>query len=786
MTFAGANPQADVVGLDKLPGIVNYFIGEDPSKWRANIPTYQKVAYKNVYDGIDLVYYGNQGHLEYDLIVAPGADPTQIRLAFHGAEQIAVDAQGDLVLSLPQSVSDAAADEATPAVRLHKPVVYQMDEQGGKHFLAGSYVLLAAETAFRPASAGLHASDSPHVAFQVASYDASRPLIIDPVLSWATYLGGSGSDGANKIALDVAGNVYVTGVTDTPGSGFPGTAGSLIQSTLGGGNDAFVTKLNAAGTAILYSTYLGGSGGDVGQGIAVDAAGNAYVAGFTNTPGSGFPGTAASSIQSTYGGGPLDAFVAKLNAAGTAILYSTYLGGSGEDYSNGIAVDQAGDAYVTGRAGNPGGFPGTAGSLIQSTFGGGDEGDGFVTKLNAAGTAILYSTYLGGSGGERGNGIAVDQVGQAYVTGFTTGSFPGTAGSLIQSIFGGGSDAFVTKLNAAGTAILYSTYLGGSGGEEGIAIAVDQAGNAYITGDTNTPGSGFPGTAGSLIQSSLVPGIDTFVPDAFITKLNAAGTAILYSTYLGGKEWDRGFAIAVDHVGNAYVTGSTNINGIVGSDFPGTAGSPIQSTPGGAEDAFVTKLNAAGTAIVYSTYLGGSGFDGGGGIAVDQAGNAYVAGFTDGGFPGTAGSLIQSTFGGGGHDAFVAKISGTVPPSCSSAQANPAALWSPNHQFVPIAITGVTDPSGHAVTITVTGVTQDEPVNAKGDGNTSPDAVIQSGAASVRAERSGNGRVYQLSFKADNGQGGVCTGAVKVSVPHSMGKGAIAIDDGQVYDSTVR
>jgi hypothetical protein len=204
-------------------------------------------------------------------------------------------------------------------------------------------------------------------------------------------------------------------------------------------------------------------------------------------------------------------------------------------------------------------------------------------------------------------------------------------------------------------------------------------------------------------------------------------------------------------------------------------------------DAFVTKLNASGTALMYSTYLGGSDEDMGGGIAVDQAGNAHVTGHTYTGFPGTGGSLIQST-NGGGSDAFVAKISSTVPPTCNAAHAVPAVLWSPNHQFVPIAIRGVTDPSGHAVKITVTGVTQDEPVNGKGDGNTSPDAVIHDGAASVRAERSGNGngRVYQLSFKADDRHGGVCTGTVKVSVPHSLGKGATAIDDGQVYDSTVR
>ena len=487
MTFEGANPQAEAVGLDMLPGIVNYFIGDDPSTWRTNIPTYQKVAYTNAYPGIDLVFYGNQGQLEYDLIVAPGADPKQIKLAFGGVDQIAVDEYGDLVLTVPQSSMDAALGSAA-VLRMHKPVVYQRDAHGDKHLLAGTYALVASETASpRSSSAVLQArkvpspsSRTPHVAFQVASYDVSQPLIIDPVLSWATYLGGSGEDNGSGIAVDQAGHAYVVGSTSR-GSGFPGTAGSLIQSTYGGSRDAFVTKLNAAGTALVYSTYLGGSGYDGGSGIAVDQAGQAYVTGTTDTPGSGFPGTAGSLIQSTYGGGPSDAFVTKLNAAGTALVYSTYLGGSGGDEGMGIAVDQAGQAYVTGDTSTPGsGFPGSAGSLLQGTYGGG-QADAFVTKLNAAGTALIYSTYLGGSGTDIGQDIAVDQAGQAYVTGETDtpgSGFPGTAGSLIQSTYGGigHGDAFVTKLNAAGTALVYSTYLGGSGTDSGLGIAVDQAG----------------------------------------------------------------------------------------------------------------------------------------------------------------------------------------------------------------------------------------------------------------------------------------------------------------------
>ena len=504
MKFNGADPQAEMVGLDKLPGIVNYFIGDDPSKWRTHISTYQKVGYKDLYPGIDLVYYGNQGHLEYDLVVAPGADPAQIMLAFDGAEQLTVDEQGDLVLTLPPSATETAQG-AAPALRLHKPVVYQKDEQGEKHLLAGTYVLKASTVHHAVA---MHFGETPQVAFQIASYDASQPLIIDPVLSWATYLGGSGFDQGYGIAVDAAGNAYVTGLTGS--SDFPGTAGSPIQSTHGGDHDVFVTKLNAAGTALAYSTYLGSNGVDAGDAIAVDAAGNAYVTGNTNS--SNFPGTAGSAIQSTLGG-RRDAFVTKLNAAGTSLLYSTYLGGSGDDAGFGIAVDAASNVYVTGNTtAGSNNFPGMAGSLIQSTFGGGLF-DGFVAKLNAAGTALAYATYLGGNGTDQGLGIAVDAAGNAYVTGSTESSnFPGTAGSAIQGTLGGGEDAFVTKLNAEGTSIVYSTYLGGSGTfDVGNEIAVNAAGNAYVTGYTES--SNFPGTAGSAIQNTLGLG------DAFVAKI---------------------------------------------------------------------------------------------------------------------------------------------------------------------------------------------------------------------------------------------------------------------------
>jgi len=296
MTFEGANADAKIGGLQKLPGLVNYFLGNDPSKWRTNIPTYEKVEYKNIYTGIDVVYYGNQGRLEYDLIVAPGADPNVIRVVFDGAKRVKIDPEtGDLVLTLSASSTNpelrSGSAELAPTLRLQKPVAYQKDEHGDKHLLDGRYVLVPSEAS----------PLTPPVAFQVAAYDASKPLIIDPVLSWATYLGGSGTDNSQRIALDSAGNAYVTGYTNTSGSGFTGTAGSSFQSISGGTWDAYVTKINAAGTALVYSTYLGGSGQDLGHSIAVDAAGQAYVTGYTDTV--GFPGTASSSIQSTYGGG---------------------------------------------------------------------------------------------------------------------------------------------------------------------------------------------------------------------------------------------------------------------------------------------------------------------------------------------------------------------------------------------------------------------------------------------------------------------------------------------------
>jgi len=634
--LVGGNPEAEVVGLEELPGKSNYFIGNEPSKWRTNVSTYAKVEYRDVYPGINLVHYGNQRQLEYDFVVSPGADPRNIKFEVEGTEHVEIDAAGDLVLHV-----------AGGEVRQRKPIVYQ-EVDGERHELGGRFVLRDRDPRTVPAASG-SAIRNPksEIAFEIGSYDPNQPLVVDPVLVYSTYLGASGGDEGSGIAADSTGNAYVTGFTNS--TNFP--TASPLQAFYGGGNhDAFVAKLNPAGSALVYSTYLGGSGDDAGFGIGVDSTGNAYVTGWTSS--TNFP--TASPLQAAYGGGSYDAFVVKLNAAGSALVYSTYLGGSGDDRSYGIAVDSGGSAYVTGYTSSTN-FP--LASAIQAAYGGGTY-DAFVAKLNAAGSALLYSTYLGGSGYDYGYGIAVDPAGNAYVTGYTNSTNFPTASPLQATFRGSGIyHAFVTKLSATGQALVYSTYLGGSGPDVGEGIAADSAGNAYVTGWTAS--TDFP-LAGAL-QST--PGGSS---DVFVTKLNAAGSALLYSTYLGGAQSDDANGIAVDSAGNAYVTGYTSSTNFP-VNFP--VASPLQAFyGGGSHDAFVTKLNAAGSALLYSTYLGGSGEEYGRRIALDPAGNVYITGVT-----GSANFLTVSPFQaayGGSWDAFIAKIDSAVACTYSIAPAS--------------------------------------------------------------------------------------------------------------------
>jgi hypothetical protein len=615
MKLRNANSTAKVTGVDEMAGTTNYFIGNNPAKWKTNVPSYAKVRYEEIYSGIDLVYYGNQRQLEYDFIVSPGADPHRIAFDVAGAKKIRRDAQGDLVLTM------SAGD-----IRWHKPVVYQ-ENNGARQQIAARYTITNAN----------------RVAFEVAQYDASRALYIDPLI-YSTYLGGSGGDDGFAITVDGAGNAYVTG--DTNSTDFP-TLNPL--QPYGGSYDIFVTKLNPAGTALVYSTYLGGSDLDGGVGIAVDSAGNAYIAGETLS--ADFPVTPGA-FQMTLNGST-NAFITKFNSTGSALIYSTYLGGARGAYANGIALDSSGSAYVLGNANE---VPVTSGAFQTNCASVTGYGCPFVSKLDSSGSALVYSTYLSNNnGGGTSTGIAVDASGSAYVIGYTQSpDFPVTPGAFQTVCNGLGHfypcvDAFVSKFNPTGSALVYSTFLGGSGGSPGgnygYAIAVDSSGNAYVTGQTGS--KNFPTTPGAFDTVYHSHG------DAFVTKFNAAGSALLYSTYLGGGSTDQGQSIAVDTSGNAYITGAT-----ASVKFPTTTGS-VQPACGGSSktcsNAFVTEINPAGSALVYSTFLGGSRSDSGYAIALGSANDAYVAGrAVSANFPVTPGAF--QTTNAGKEDAFVSAI----------------------------------------------------------------------------------------------------------------------------------
>jgi beta-lactam-binding protein with PASTA domain len=654
MDLAGANRATRVGGMDQLPGTANYFIGNDPAKWHSGVPTFAKVKYAGVYPGIDLVYYGNQQQLEYDFVVAPGASPKPIRLQFVGAKKLDLTTDGDLTVSA-----------ANGQIAFHKPVIYQLKD-GVRQPIDGQFALLSKNT----------------IGFTLGQYDHSKPLVIDPVLTYSTYLGGSLGDAAYGITADSSGNAYVVGVTFS--TNFPGTTGGFQPTNNGAGaaTNAFVTKLNPTGTGLVYSTYLGGSAvesscngtGDQGYGIAVDGSGNAYVTGTTCS--TNFPvttGAFQTAYNSTNKFGE-SAFVTKLNPTGTALVYSTYLGGSADDGASGIAVDSLDFAYVTGTATSTN-FPVTTGAFQvtnNADFSIG-WGDAFVTKLNTTGTALVYSTYLGGTlYGARGVAIAVDSSGDAYVSGTAmSADFPVTMGAfqtVNKAVENAGpqtvaDNVFVTKFNPTGTALLYSTFLGGSIDDYEAGIALDGSGDAYVTGYSFS--SDYPVTGGAFQPANNAYANDAV--NAFVTEVDPSGTGLVYSTYLGGSglppqnsnesgAGDAGDAIAVDGLGDAYVTGSA-----ISSNFPTTSGAyqtvnnaAGHTTPIGI-NAFITKLNPTGSQLLYSTYLGGSIQDLGYGIALDGVGGVYVAGgATSTNFPTTTGAYQIAI--GGDEDAFIAKF----------------------------------------------------------------------------------------------------------------------------------
>ncbi|MCS6804168.1 MAG: SBBP repeat-containing protein [Acidobacteriota bacterium] len=613
MKLVGANPAPAITGHDALGGTSNYLIGNDPTRWITGVPHYGRVQYKQVYQGIDLVYYGNQRELEYDFIVQPGADPGVIALSFEGCDQAEIDERGDLLLHT-----------AVGLVRQRRPVIYQ-EVAGTRIEVEGRYKLLNAPTA-----AGCR---EPVIGFELGSYDATQPLVIDPTLVYASYLGSTEYDEGNDVAVDSNGNAYIVGATAS--ATFP-RANPLQPNYGGGSTDLYVIKLNPAGNRLVYSTFIGGVSGDDGNGVTVDAEGNVYVTGATASPDFPVVGPAQRALN-----GGIDAFVLKLNPDGNRLLFSTYLGGSRDDNGLNIAIDSARNVYVTGNTLSVD-FPTV--NPIQRLFQGGQRlpfgGDAFVTKLSATGSSLVYSTYLGGSSEETGLDIAVNAAGEAYVVGDTYSSDFPTANPL-QASNAGEQDAFVAKLTAAGSAFVFSTYLGGNRFDRGLAIALDDQGSAYVAGFTNSPN--WVTTPRPFQETLRGP------QDAYVVKLNASGTTRLYSTYLGGSQSDQALGIAVDRNRFAYVTGST-----ISNDFPRAR--DLQRTLEGDRDAFISKLAEDGRELLYSTYFGGGGFDQGFAIAVDRAGSVYITGVTNSlTFPQT--NPVQNNFGGGTSDAFIAKVS---------------------------------------------------------------------------------------------------------------------------------
>jgi len=662
MQLAGADADAAIIGADRLPGRSNYLIGNDPAKWHRNVPQFARVRYGSVYPGIDLVYYGNQGRLEYDFEVSPGADPKQVALRFQGPEKIELDASGDLVLATNGG-----------DVRLQAPRVYQKIGEEQRP-VAGRFVLRAKD----------------HVGFEVGAYDRSRTLVIDPVLTYSSYLGGSGEEacsaitllpvasGCPAVAVDSAtgiggpGNIYLAGSTSS--TDFPTTTG-VFQPAIAAGATAniFVSKLDPSGATLIFSTYLGGDGVDTSAGIAVDSALNVYVAGTTSS--SNFP-TTSNAFQPAPLAAGNHAFASELQPDGTALLYSTYLGGTGTDAATGLALDFRAKMYISGTT-TSSDFPFTPGA-IQTTSKASNQF--FFTKLDPAASSgpasLAYSTYIGGSnpaaGQTMGGGIAVDNnsgTANVYLTGGTDFTdMP--ALNAAQGALAGGLDAWVAKINptaASGSQLLYLTYLGGTGDDVGTGVAVDGSFNTYVTGSTTSPDMVIP-TGTTPFQKCLDdPTNPATCPtgvtasDAFVAKIGnpVSGSSTFplnYFSYLGGSGDDAGLAIAVDSIQGARITGSTT-----SADFP-VPNNPVQPTLGGGTDAFAARIDTTATtanAAGHSgTYLGGTVNDAGTAISLDTQGNSYVAGETASvDFP--TQNPFQATLN-GTSDAFVTKLGPVV------------------------------------------------------------------------------------------------------------------------------
>jgi hypothetical protein len=590
--------RVEPIGLGEAEGRSNYFVG-DRSRWRADVAGFARVRYPGVRDGVELEIYASlAGELEYDLVLAPSVDPGSVEVELRGLRSLELDASGDAILGLPDG----------GVLRKRAPVAYQLDAAGRRRPVASRFRLSGAR-----------------LGFVVGDYDTSRPLVIDPALSYSSYLGGSRFDEFFSVAADSSGNLYAVGYTT--GSLFPVHAATQ-GGFAGGASDAVICKLNAAGTNFVYSTYLGGGGADQAYGVAVDGVGNAYVTGVTYS--SNFPTVAAR--QATHGGGLQDGFVAKLGPTGT-LLYSTYLGGNGDDLGRGIAVRSTGQAYVTGVTFSWN-FPTLA--PLQASLAG--TSDAFVSVLSATG-ALTYSTYLGGSGGDYGHGIAVQSSdGTAVVVGETgSGNFPTQAPA--QAAYGGAlTDAFVSRLSSTGASLIYSTYLGGASPDSAWAVA-QAAGLAVVVGSTSS--FNFP-TLGAAQATQGGSG------DAFVTRLGSTGN-LMTSTYLGGSASDWASGVYLDALGFSYVVGQTG-----STNFPVQNPLPGGSSLAGGSDAFLSAFAANGERM-YTSYLGGGANDAAAAITGPGTNQLYVVGNTlSADFPTQSGALFGTAL--GPQDGFLVKL----------------------------------------------------------------------------------------------------------------------------------
>lgn len=637
MKLKGANPSPAVQGLEALPGYTNYLIGADSSQWRTGVKQYGKVKFTGVYPGIDMVYRFDKGNVEYDFIVAPGAKPWRILLGFEGAKGLRLDAKGNLVLRTE-----------TGEVTYKAPDLYQT--LGSKRVpVKGRFVL----------------ASNNHVRFEVGNYVQSKELVIDPALSYSSFLGGTVEDRGYAVVVDATGNAYVTGsaISAAP---FPGAAGHY-QAANGGAMDAFITKVNPTGTAIVWSTYYGGAGDDVGLGIGIDATLKVYITGNTT-------GAVPAAVALTDGAlGGTDGFVAAFAADGNSLIYSRQFGGPQVDSGNGIAVDAAGNAYVTGVTGSiaSGSFPTTPLSAQPDAVAGAQT-DAFVMKLNSVG-AQVYGSYLGGTGADKGNAIAIDTAGNAYIAGQAGDAFVAVIAypTVFKNTVTGASDAFIVKMDPTGANFVYKTYVGGSGIDEATGIAVDSVNDIYITGYTFS--ADFPD--GNVAFPTIGQTTIGTAPDAFVFKLKpfqpgGGHNDGVYATYLGASGDDRANAIVVDSAFFAYVTGTT-----YASDFPMVDPIAEASTLVGAPEAFVTQVGPTGGVLGFSTYLGGTTMTGGQGIALDSSKNIFVTGWTNSTaptFPIVAGSFQVANA--GTFDAFITKFGSAVPPPsvCAITNVNPA------------------------------------------------------------------------------------------------------------------